>query len=449
MIAHVSRPRFTLDLLIAEARRRARQRRVLAAALAIALFGAGAGVVFGSLAIYRAVRSARAYESGGLITPAATPVTASSAAQIASVSAASGAGAWIVGSVAWHWDGQSWRSVPLPKVHGAELQSVATISADDAWAVGWRESEEEVHSRALIEHWNGRRWSVVRSPFPHGSTLSSVSTSGPRDVWAAGTTFHSKSDKGAVHKARPLLLHWGGVSWHKVALPWSEQGMQLEKVVATSGAGVWAVVLEVGKNDETIRAAFWNGERWRFVPAPFGSKDPLAGFDATAWNDAWAVGSYRDGRVSRSLAAHWDGRAWHVMSVPGRPGDNDAELDSVADVKPGDVWAVGQSNDFEALPDGGSVTSPVPVFLHWDGGSWSVTPGPAPLLGWGGPLSVAADGAGSAWAIATCPVDNLIFRWMHGSWVLAKHPHDQHWPSSLPANARIRREKLPTCSAVR
>lgn len=446
MLARAPHSGLSLDLLIAEAKRRARQRRVLIALLAVAFLGGGTGLVFGGLAVFRAVRSAPApYEPGGVITGNGGFAIPISIASLASVAAPSGGGAWIVGSVAWRWDGKAWRSVPLPTVHGTELQSVATVSANDAWAVGRREADQEVHSRGLIEHWDGIRWSVVRHPALRGSTLSTVSAAGPRNVWAAGATFHSKSDKQAARKERPLLLHWDGSFWRKQVLPWSRPGMQLEKVVATGRAGVWAVVLEVRRDSEAIRAAFWNGERWRFVPAPFGSHDPLEGFDATAWNDAWAVGSYREARLSHSLAAHWNGRAWQIVPVPGRPGDNDAELVGVADVKPGDAWAIGESNRFE----GDSVTGPAAVFLHWDGKSWRLTPATAPLIGWGGPPSIAAGRDGSVWAIGNCRVDNVVARWTHGTWVVTKHPRDAHWMSSLPATARIRHQKLPTCSAAR
>jgi hypothetical protein len=61
--------------------------------------------------------------------------------QLTGVSAASRDAAWIVGApiapgqraVAWHWDGNAWQSVPLPTGAHATLNSVVTVSPDDAW----------------------------------------------------------------------------------------------------------------------------------------------------------------------------------------------------------------------------------------------------------------------------------------------------------------------------
>src|SRR5439155_17640718 len=116
--------------------------------------------------------------------------------------------AWIVGSVAWHWDGTAWRSVPLP-TKGPDLWSVAALAPGDAWAVGSRDRGLLLQSRALIEHWNGARWSVARLPRLGAAMLYSVSAAGPQSVWAVGATFHGNHAGDFVpHATRPLLLHW-------------------------------------------------------------------------------------------------------------------------------------------------------------------------------------------------------------------------------------------------
>jgi hypothetical protein len=441
MLARLPHPGFSLEPLIAEAKRRARQRRVLLLLLALAVGGGGTGLVFGGLAVYRAVSATRApYEPGYFGIPTRI-CCAISYPTLASVSAPSGGAAWIVGSVAWRWDGTAWRSVPLPKVYGSDLQSVAAVAANDAWAVG-REGNEDagVPSRGLIEHWDGIRWSVVRPVARSGSALSAVSAAGPRNVWAAGATYHSRGESRA--KARPLLLHWNGTAWRTVAVPWSRRGLEVSQVSAVGSTGVWAVGTDFRPDAAIQPEHYWNGRRWRSVPPPFGPKDPMRGFSATAWNDAWAVGNYRAGSMSvRSLAAHWDGRAWRVVSVPEAPGYNFAGLGGVADVGPADAWAVGESVRIEP----GLETGPHPVFFHWDGEAWHLTPGAVPAHLFFRPLSIAAGRDGSVWAIGNCGVDNLVFRRTHGRWVATTHPRDAHWNSNFPA--RSRQQKLSTCNA--
>ena len=66
--------------------------------------------------------------------------------------------------------------------------------------------------------------------------------------------------------------------------------------------------LVISTEGRKSRIEHWNGSRWRLVHAPFGSNDALVGFSATAWNDAWAVGSYGLGgnniaKYSHALAA--------------------------------------------------------------------------------------------------------------------------------------------------
>src|SRR5262245_42637607 len=65
--------------------------------------------------------------------------------------------------------------------------------------------------------------------------------------------------------------------------------------------------------------------RWSIVPSP--SEDGaswLVAVDATAGNDAWAVGYYIDDEgLYETLSTHWDGSAWTLAETPnvGQAGD--------------------------------------------------------------------------------------------------------------------------------
>src|SRR5947208_12852683 len=156
------RRQFSLDALIAEAKRRARRRRVLLAAVLVVLAAGGTTLALRPFGLFRTSRShAGLFEPGGMaLGPGLPSPYFAVAASLRAVSAASRSDAWIVGSVVWRWDGTAWRSVPLP-MKDLDLSSVVAVARNEAWAVGWRGTGPFVQSRALIEHWNGARWSVV------------------------------------------------------------------------------------------------------------------------------------------------------------------------------------------------------------------------------------------------------------------------------------------------
>jgi hypothetical protein len=424
MLAHAPRRPFSLHALVAEAKRRARRRRVLLLVALIALGGAAGGAVvvthpFGWL---QPSASAAEYRPGGLVTCGGCAAIGVGAPPV-TVSAAPGGATWAVGTgVAWRWDGRAWQNVPLPSVAGTNLRSVAASGPHDAWAVGYRESEQGVYSSPAIAHWNGVRWSVGALPGLTAATLSSVSAAGPHDVWAAGVISTAKSDREFWRKAQPLLLHWDGVAWRRQSLPWATPRMSIDKVVATGQSSVW-VVPSAGQRQPLLE--HWNGSVWRAVPAAFGRKDPVVGFSALSGSDAWAVGSYatdaNGGEGSRPLAAHWNGSTWRFTPVPSNPTHNTL-LANVVAVRDDDAWAVGETQ--QTGPN--EAFGPTLVLLHWDGSSWTVTPGSAQSYFFASP-TIAASANGNAWAITNCGDDNIVLGWNGARWTTVPHPRDQRW----------------------
>jgi hypothetical protein len=455
MTLHALRPPFTLDPLIAEAKRRARHRRVLLAAAVLAL-ALGAGGTTLALHPFGLLRASQPYTGpyvpGGMFTGLGGLPPRDSWPVAQAVSAASRSDAWIVGSVARRWNGHAWRNVQLSSEKGSvNLWSVAARASDDAWAAGWRDRLGIGPHHALIEHWGGSRWRVVRLPRLGDSLLYDVSAAGPRTAWAVGATFRRNPGR-KYPVARPLLLRWDGSSWRKQPLPWAYQALQLDKVVATGPSSVWVVS---GEDQLRTRIEHWNGTRWRLVHAPFGSNDPLAGFSATAWNDAWAVGSYglgdnRVAKYSHALAAHWNGYHWKITPVPNPPGNtNSFALLDVAAARSDDAWAIGETQGLaDQGRDGISSSGPVVYFVHWNGQNWQVVPGVTLPTG-DGVQAITAARDGSAWAIGNCSVDDFSLRWNDNAWVTAPHPRDTHWrtngPGVLPAKWRGGRP--PTCSS--
>jgi hypothetical protein len=159
-----------------------------------------------------------------------------------------------------HWDGQSWKVVASPnKDFSSFLTDVTAVSANDAWAVGFRENIDTIVTGTLIEHWDGTRWTVVTSPSPRiQPTLEGISAVSPNDIWAVGGR---TKNNGACSS---LIIHWDGTRWTQVATP---DGSCLSDVHAVSANDVWAVGGgPLGYNGGTIM--HFDGSAWIIVPDP-------------------------------------------------------------------------------------------------------------------------------------------------------------------------------------
>ncbi|HEX4255567.1 MAG TPA: alkaline phosphatase family protein, partial [Streptosporangiaceae bacterium] len=69
------------------------------------------------------------------------------------------------GTLAEHWDGSRWSTVPTPDpgAAGNHLFAVDAVSRDNVWAVG-QQLTGHAPDQGLVEHWDGRKWSVVPQP---------------------------------------------------------------------------------------------------------------------------------------------------------------------------------------------------------------------------------------------------------------------------------------------
>ncbi len=220
------------------------------------------------------------------------------------------------------------------------LYGVSALNNNDVWAVG-RYIGANSADETLVEHWNGDRFRQVPSPDPqHNDVLLHVQVVSATDVWAVGKTWPA-----TVEVFSPLIEHFDGRTWSAVPTP-----------ALHSGSGL------------------------------------LAGVAATSPDDVWAVGSQFSGPadgMAATLAEHWDGTAWQVMSSPD-PGRYGNYLDSVTVVSPRDVWAVGTSYT--------TAHGTANLIEHWNGTQWQVAaepyrPGNANYL-----YAISASTAPGAWA---------------------------------------------------
>lgn len=209
-------------------------------------------------------------------------------------------GVWMTGSTSGaadtiptgHYDRTGWhiQNAPVPDgVLAAGFTGLAPAGGpDDVWAVGTTEPGDFLTFLGLIEHWDGTAWRQVEPPAIDSDywTLSDVVATGPGDVWAAGTI---GTPEGRV---RPLLLHYDGQSWTRVA-----------------------------------------------APALDGRYGGLTALAAVGPGDVWAIGSTSTGDAAQDhpLAVHYDGRAW----TPVDTGIAAGRLHAVSVGENGDVTVVG------------------------------------------------------------------------------------------------------------
>ncbi len=291
-----------------------------------------------------------------------------------------------------------------------QLNAVASISANDVWAVGSADNAIG-NPQPLAEHWNGTAWSIVPTPTVVTGTLSGVAAVSSTDVWAGGGFLLSSRGNTAQ------FLHWNGRKWSVAKSP-AVAGATIFGMAAVSSSNVWAVGSVISGGVAQAFIEHWNGRKWAVVPSPAAStrNNHLGGVTAVNANDVWAVGDLQNASgVFQTLTEHWDGTAWSIVPSPSGAGP-EAGLLAVAAVSTSDVWAVG---------DTGSGT----LIERWNGTSWAVVPSPTPAGTLFNPLSGAAVvSANDIWAVGqsqngtTGIPQTLIEQWNGTSWSIVTSP---------------------------
>lgn len=263
-----------------------------------------------------------------------------------------------------HWDGTSWARVPshslgAGSMYGSVLTGVSATSASDVWAVGYySEANPSATFQNLILHWDGTSWTRVPSPEPGTqSVLNSVTSVSATDAWAVGFSANPASGIAAAG----LVLHWNGTRWTRPAVSSPSSNAALDGVSADSPADAWAV----GSHSAKTWALHRNGTSWSTVPSPnpggSTADDVLLGVNAVSPGNAWAVGS--SGSNIKTLIVHWEGTSWARVPSPNPGISTGRRLSGVAAVSASDAWAVGGYENAN--------NSDRTLILHWNGTAWS------------------------------------------------------------------------------
>ncbi len=316
----------------------------------------------------------------------------------------------------------SWNVVPSPNgANGVNyLYGVATVSANDIWAVGLTSGKNNWHT--LTEHWNGTGWSIVPSPSIPSATnyLYGVAAVSTNNVWAVGTYFLD----GGI---QTLIEHWDGTTWGIV--PGSHLAeAELRGVTAISATDIWATGYYVHQNppyDTQALIEHWNGSQWSVVPNPKNLASILYSVNALSTNDIWAVGYYNGPPYedSQALVEHWNGSQWSV--VPNPKNLLVSRLYSITALSTSNVWAVGYSYVHQKLH---------PLIEHWNGTIWMITPTPSSSSILDG---VAAVSITDIWAVGSGGAGTLIEHWNGTTWSIVPSPSPGDYESEFNAVASI------------
>jgi len=373
-------------------------------------------------AILSVARFATAANSVWVVVPSANPDAQN---VLQAVSGGSSSDIWAVGYVinsepsgdqltlAEHWDGTSWTVFPTPSPGNSEcaklwqnpLNSVAEVSTDNVWAVGFYCGPSEAgggnEQLTLIEQWNGSEWNVVTSPNPSSyAGLYGVAAVSARDVWAVGQNYGSTEPS-------TLIEHWNGAKWSIVPSPNpAGRTAYLGAVSAVSATDIWAVGYSGASTAPYLIPLIehYNGSTWSIVSSPYVPSsrfNQLNGVMAISANDVWAVGYQNEngnGQDGQGLIEHWNGTKWNLVNSP-VVGDV-AYLYSITGTSSTNAWAVGylQNSELDVLP----------IIEQWNGRVWKVVTSPDP--GGAAQFFGATTTQGQAWAVGTYSIQI-------GSWV--------------------------------
>jgi len=294
-----------------------------------------------------------------------------------------------------------WRSVPLPRTvtEPAALYSVTAVSRSSAWAAG-QESLGRASSRGLILHWNGLRWVKERLPGPPVFALTVISSVSAADAWALG--YETSGTPVILHRLRGtwrdvpvppdlqgwnvdtiaggrlgtawvwgyngsrfgfVLEHWDGAAWHRIAVPFADWGDM--RVLRSAGpAGIWAAGDTTTGGSEVLH---WDGRSWSQITGPPNTFLGLTDVLVRQPRDIWATGEYclaaQPGIGCTSggaQIAHWNGGRWDEL---------------VRQPSIGSATTVSAGASGQPLWAGLDVSNPARILYdHFDGHHWSVIP---------------------------------------------------------------------------
>ena len=253
-----------------------------------------------------------------------------------------------------HWDGTNWAIVagPNPSTAQSSLSGVSCPAVGECTAVG--SYSTSTTSRTLVEHGNGTTWSIVASPNPSKTddSLTSVSCSTDTDCSAVGNYLNVTATASA---AKTLVEHWNGTTWSVVPSPNPPgavlpflNGVACPSPTDCSAVGYSFAFPNLALTNLTVQPLIehWNGTAWSIIAAPEpggATQTQLTHVACSTAADCTAVGAYATATSHRTLAQHWNGTRWSLVTTANPTGAALAVLSGIACPAVTSCYAVGTS----------------------------------------------------------------------------------------------------------
>ena len=325
------------------------------------------------------------------------------------------------------------------------LTSVTVVAPQDAWAVGYSVSQQQVSvapESTLIEHWDGQSWQIVTSPngqtgsatVPDNGVLNAVAGVSQNDVWAVGS-YKVRVEGVLDEHYNPLIEHWDGSAWQVVPAPMSPASIgpnspsgngKLNAITVVSTNDVWAAGEAMMSDDNTQLPLLehWDGTQWSVVSSlPYTGSAVLHGLTEISAQNVWVAGG-NYGPTSHGILAHWDGSQWRSYTFP-----DGFEFDHLSASAPDDIWATGVISNKQSLQ---------PIVEHWDGQKWSAVPLPKLSIEFLSGITTVA--ANNVWIAGTLRENGmneqfLVLHWNGKTWqrvqVQVPHPNGSNNASAV------------------
>lgn len=248
----------------------------------------------------------------------------------------------VAGGQLWYTRSTSWTKVDAPAAGGgAPTLTAIAASGDGAWAVGSTSAHES--GPPYVLHWDGTKASSI--PVPGSGSLRAVTAVRPDDVWVLGA--HYSDYHGWID---PFLLHWDGRSWTTTAVL-GVQEAQPGGLFAAAGSG-W--LYGRGKAGKPLLFRLDGTPSRVDLPRAADGWDPEAGVD-DGRGGLWLTGytSGEDFPKAEYFHRSWYG-SWTVTPAPEDPRGRDDEAYGGGEIHgmalvpgSGTIWAVGAKGSNE------------------------------------------------------------------------------------------------------